>query len=93
MEQLFSLVPESSQWTVIGYYESNGQSVCHHVDARNGLHAFYVLAEQAPSLTMVAALPGHLIEGAGEIVFPGDGPVDAETILQQPEVFGPSDES
>lgn len=79
-------------FTVIGYFESNGQSVSHHVEANNGIHAFFVLAQKEPCMTMVAALPGHLTEGAGDIVFPGEGVVDAETILEQPEVFGPSKE-
>lgn len=76
-------------FTVIGYYESTGQSVCEHVTANNGIHAFWVAAQAMPDLTMVVALPGHLTEGAGEVVFPGDGVVDAGTVLEQIEVFGP----
>lgn len=75
------------KFTVVGYFEEDGQVVCHHVEASSGMHAFYVLAENEPSLTMVAALPGHLTEAAGEIFFPGDGVVDASTILEQPDVF------
>jgi hypothetical protein len=48
------------------------------------------LAAQAkPTLTMVVSMSGHLTEGAGEVIFPGEGVVDAATILEQPEVFGP----
>ena len=72
------------KFTVVGYYEESGQSVCEHVTANNGIHAFWVVAQARPDLSMVVAMPGHLTEGAGEVVFPGEGVVDADTILSQP---------
>lgn len=78
-------------FTVIGYNEDNGQSVCEHVMANNGIHAFWVAAQAKPTLTMVVSMSGHLTEGAGEVIFPGEGVVDAATILDQPEVFGPDE--
>ena len=79
-------------FTVVGYFVESGQTVCHHVMAKNGIHAFCVLAQDEPLLMMVVAMPGHLTEGAGDLVFPGGGVVDAATILEQPEVFGPGKE-
>lgn len=76
------------RFTVIGYFAHNGQTVCRHVQATEGLHAFAEVAQQNPGLTLVVALPGHLTEAAGELTFPGEGVVEAETILAQPEVFG-----
>lgn len=81
------------KFTVVGYYEESGQSVCEHVTANNGIHAFWVVAQARPDLSMVVAMPGHLTEGAGEVVFPGEGVVDADTILSQPAVFGPEDDT
>lgn len=80
-------------FTVIAFCEETGQSVCDHVMANNGIHAFWVAAQDRPTLTMVVAIPGHLSEGAGDLVFPGQGVVDAATVLEQPEVFGPIGES
>lgn len=79
------------QFTVIAFYEESGQSVCEHVEANNGIHAFWVLAQENPDLTMVVAVPGHLTEGCGDLVFPGEGVVDASTVLEQPDVFGPAE--
>lgn len=81
-----------SNWTVIGYFENNGQSVLHHVEADNGMQAFFALAQDEPELTMVAALPGHLTEAEGDVIFPGEGVVDAATVLGQPDVFGPGND-
>lgn len=76
------------EYTVIGFYEESGQTVCHHVEAKGAMHAFSVLAQDEPSLTMVAAFPGKLHEGE-TVFFPGEGLVDASTILDQPDVFSP----
>ena len=75
-------------FTVISVHAGNGQIVCHHVMANDGLHAFAVAAPSADSdLNMVVALDGHLSEG-GHLTFPGEGLVDVQTILDQPEIFG-----
>lgn len=79
-------------FTVISFSDDTGQTLCDHVHALNGIHAFWVAASLRPTMTMVAALPGHLTEGAGDLIFPGSGLVAADTILSQPEVFGPSEE-
>ncbi len=83
---------QQKPFTVIGYFEDNGQSVCEHVQANNGIHAFWVAAQAKPTLTMVVALLGHLTECEGSVIFPGEGVVDAKTIIDQPEVFGPDDD-
>lgn len=74
------------QFSVIGYYEENGQTFLDHVDATNGRVAMSVCASDRPDSTIVCALEGHVSEGAG-IDFAGEGVVDAETILEQPDVF------
>jgi hypothetical protein len=78
----------TTAFTVIGVHAGNGQIVCHHVMANDGLHAFAVAAPKVDSdLNMVVALDGHLTEG-GHLTFPGEGMVDVQTVLDQPEVFG-----
>lgn len=82
-------------FTVIGYYEDNGQIFAHHVLANYPSEAFYVAAMQCQqehaespnNVVYVAALEGHQHEG-GELFFPGEGGVDGETVLDQPDVFG-----
>ena len=77
--------------TVIGYYESTGQIFCHHVTATDAMQAFRACAEDLgldEDALFVAVIPGeHLHEGEG-IDFPGEGVVDAQTVLDQ-EGFGP----
>lgn len=74
-------------YTVIGVIEETGQIIAHHVAAKCSTSAFTAAAEKDPSLSMVVALPGHQREGK-ELTFPGEGMVDAETVLEQTEVFG-----
>ena len=77
-----------SPYTVIGFHEDTGRICTHNVLARNDLNAFAAAAKEAASpITMVVALPGHLTEGA-QLVFPGEGLVDSETILSDRTVFG-----
>lgn len=76
-----------NNYTVIGYYESNGQIFAHHVEADSIMGAFAVVAAMHSDAVMVCALGGEHHEGE-ELAFPGEGVVDAETILEQPEVFG-----
>jgi len=74
-------------FTVIAFVEDTGQIVAHHVVADDASNAFQLAAEIDPTITFVAALPGHQREDK-ELFFPGEGLVDAETVLDQPEVFG-----
>jgi len=73
-------------YTVIGFFESNGQIWCDYVKAASGLHAFAVAAEQNESVTFTVAIRGIHSED-DSLVFPGTATVDAETVLQQPDVF------
>ncbi|HEJ2342342.1 TPA: hypothetical protein ACWLUJ_006136 [Pseudomonas aeruginosa] len=73
------------KFTVIS--QSAGQTVSYHVYAENALNAFATAAAMNDNLTMVVALPGWQEEDQGAF-FPGDGPVDSNTALEQPEVFG-----
>lgn len=75
------------KFTVVAFIEDTGQIVCHHVHARDALNAFAAATSLDMTMTMVAALPGWLHEGEG-VTFPGEGLVDAQTVLDQPEVFG-----
>lgn len=74
------------KYTVIGFYEDNGQIFSHFVSARNSQHAFFVVAEEHPTATFVSAIKGHVFEGQG-IEFAGESLVDADTVVSQPEVF------
>ena len=56
------------------------------VTANNALNAFAVAAERRNGVEFVAAFPSCLF-AAGLVEFPGSAVVDAETVLQQPEVF------
>lgn len=73
-------------FTVIGFYEETSQIFCHHVSAPSAQKAFFQVATDFPDATLTAALDGHLTEGNG-IEFPGESLVEAETIIDQPEVF------
>lgn len=75
-----------NQYTVIGYYEENGQTFSHHVDATSPQNAFFKVAQEHSSACLIATLDGHLEEGK-DITFAGESVVDAETILSQPDVF------
>lgn len=74
-------------FTVIGFYESTGQIFSHHVKSGNIMGAFAVVASMDSDAMCVAAIEGALMEGES-VAFVGDGLVCAETILEQPEVFG-----
>ena len=77
-------------FTVIGFHESSGQLSCLHVVATDGLNAFAAAAQPTEAkgdFNMVAVMPGHISEEAG-LEFPGEGLVTAETVLEQPDVFG-----
>jgi|TARA_R100001039_G_C1848046_1_gene108151 hypothetical protein len=76
----------SHPYTVIAFVEESGVVVAHQVTAENGLSAFAEAALIDPDLTMVVALEGWKEEGVG-LTLPGDGLVDAETVLDQPDVF------
>lgn len=78
---------ETKKFTVVGFNEDNGQIVCLHVQASDGDHAFWLAAKINSTLSAVVALPGHLSEVTGELTFPGESVVDAETITTQPEVY------
>ncbi len=78
-------------FTVVGFFEETGQITCMKVSAKDKMNAFAVAAQQKPnsSLTMVVAIAGHQDDGdSGMLAFPGEGIVDSETILEQPDVFG-----
>lgn len=76
-----------NKFTVISFYDESGQIVCDHVTANSGSHAFALVAKQRPGCTLVSAVKGHLTEASEDIAFPGEGVVDAETVMEQPDVF------
>ncbi|WP_372997559.1 hypothetical protein [Marinobacter sp.] len=82
--------PESEEplenYSVFGFYEETGQSFLDHVLAINEYDAMRVSAESRPDATYLCAMAGLLRESAG-VAFAGEGVVDAQTILEQSDVF------
>lgn len=77
-------------FTVVSYSEVTGMIFKDQVHARDGIHAFAVVAanERADNaVTFVCSITGHLSEGEG-IDFPGEGVVDSNTVIEQYDVFG-----
>lgn len=76
-------------FTVICFDEDTRQINCFHVHATEPIKAFAAAVKQHPSrdLSFVVALPGHQSEGDA-LTFPGEGLVCAETVREQPDVFG-----
>lgn len=88
LQSLENKLATLSPYTVVGFHEDTGRICTHNVLARNDLNAFAAAAKEAASaITMVVALPGHISEGS-QLVFPGEGLVDSETILSDRGVFG-----
>lgn len=81
-------------YTVVAYDEDSTQINSFHVMATNGLHAFSVAANENPgrNLMMVVAADGHIEEDHG-LAYPGACLVDSATVLEQTDVFGPSEDS
>lgn len=75
------------EYAVIGFYEDNNQTFCHHVTAHSALNAFARVAADdgmQGELVFVAALP---VADTGRLEFPGEGLVYAETVREQGDVF------
>ena len=86
----FSRFERLKPFTVVSYSEVTGMIFKDQVHARDGIHAFAVVAanERADNaVTFVCSIAGHLSEGEG-IDFPGEGVVDSDTVIQQSDVFG-----
>lgn len=75
------------KFTVIAIDDVTGQIVSHSVYAEEPLNAFASAAAMNSNLTLVVALPGWQEEDKGTF-FPGTAPVDSDTALGQPNVFG-----
>ena len=80
-----------SKFTVIGFNEATGETHCMKVEAESVMHSMYVSANENPSISIVCAMEGDVVEGAS-FAFAGEGVVDAATILSQPEVFAVTDD-
>jgi hypothetical protein len=71
-------------WTVIGFYDNDGQSWAQHVEATDPHEAMrFVSLGQYPELVIVGAVPGkHMIvppcEDSGKTAFAGDLARDEE---------------
>lgn len=79
-------VDPTNDYSVFGFYEENGQSFLDHVQAKDEFGAMRVSAENRPTATILCAASGLMREGHG-LEFAGEGVVDAETILEQSDVF------
>lgn len=80
---------QKSEYAVIGFYEDNNQTFCHHVLADGAMNAFaQVAASSADGMqgepVFVAALP---VADTGRLEYPGEGLVYAETVREQGDVF------
>lgn len=75
------------KFTVIAIDDATGQIVSHSVFAEDPLNAFSSAAAMNSNLTLVMALPGWQEEDK-DTFFPGTAPVNSQTALDQPEVFG-----
>lgn len=84
--------PPLLDFTVIGFREESGQIWCGHVKAHCKSSAFAAAAREEETLTFVACMQG-LHHEADTLGFPGEGVVDADTVLNQPDVFGRSDDA
>ena len=75
-------------FTVIGLYPETGQIFCDHIEARDDLHAFWLVAESTDAeIDFVACIPGFLTDCNDTIFFPGTAVVSSDTVLEQPEIF------
>lgn len=79
--------PPLQNYTVLGIIEQSGQTVALHVQASGSHAAFTAAARINPALQMVVALPEWQSDG-DQLTFPGEGLVDGETVLSQPDVYG-----
>lgn len=81
--------PAQQTFTVIGFYSDNAQIFAHQVLANDAMHAFAEVAGEHSSAEFICALPGAKNEDE-HVFYPGDAVVCAETVLDQPDVFGQS---
>jgi hypothetical protein len=86
-------------FTVIASVADEGTLVVRHVLATDSFHAFGVVANEEKDkgdsglrLEFLVALDGRQMEGE-TFALPGEGIVSAETVIEQDDVFGPSDQS
>ncbi|KSQ21693.1 hypothetical protein APB26_32450 [Pseudomonas aeruginosa] len=76
------------KFNVIAIDETTGKIVLVNVAATSPENAFASAAAINFNLKMIVAAREGLIDD-DDIVFPGESIVDAATVLEQPEVFGP----
>lgn len=76
-----------SDYTVVGHEEDTNQLIVAHVSADDGLNAFAAAAAKHPDAVFSVAVAGHWTEG-DVFALPGEALVSAETVLEQPDVFG-----
>lgn len=74
-------------FTVIGHDANTRELRFWCVEARDGFHAFAVVAETNEDVEFSAAIPGHLSQDDDGITFPGEALVSDETVREQPDVF------
>lgn len=82
-------------YSVLGFHPATGQTLCAHVLAQNGLHAFAEAAQQCVGgdHVFIAAHPGHLRENQ-DVFFPesgrGDGAPGATFGVDRPNGSAPA---
>lgn len=83
--------PKRKVFTVIASVALQGTIRVFYATATDGFHAFGVVARREKKnfdLEFLVALPGKRKEGV-DFDLPGEGIVCMETVLEQPDVFGP----
>jgi len=81
-----------AKFTVISIATDNGQILCDHVEAEDGMNAFAnVVATRGVEIELVVAIEGTHNEEE-TLTFPGESVVDGQTVADQPEVFGEGEE-
>lgn len=80
------------EFTIISNDEDDGRFRISYVMAENGYHGFGIVAKQYENteLAFLMALKGHK-EDDKDFDFPGEGVVYSPTVLEQNDVFGPTE--
>lgn len=79
-------------YTVVGYYEKTGRIFTDSIETDGAYRAMYLSAKNRPDATYICSHKGAFQEGEG-LEYAGEGVVDAETILEQSDVFNRADDA
>lgn len=87
-------------YTVIGFNEDDWKTFVDHVMAKNALHAFdesrsKFMRHNAMFVVAISGHHGDELDGLPDAIlhFPGEALVCSATIEEQPEIFGPDNDT